>query len=811
MPRVIQDLNGSDWLFQSFEDRKGYDEIFGSPDYDFSDWMKATVPGNVRLDLIQNGKIEDPFYGKNNKESQWVQKLEWWYKKEFELSKGKARANKVIHLACKAVDYRAEFWLNGTRLGDHEGMFGKIVFDITELAQDRNILLIRLAALKNYPNRFKVASKCQMQYGWDWAPKMVTSGIWDDIFIEIKEKIYIDSCFIRSTLEKKDLALVKITLDVVNQSEADSILITTKIQGKNFSSKPTIIKEEKRLDSGTNQIIWEIKIENPALWYPWDRGKPNLYECVVELTQNDASIDKFQDTFGIRKFELLSQNIDPEYYPWIFQINGEKEYIRGTNWVPPDMLFGQIDRARYEQNIKLAKEANINLFRLWGGGLKEKDDFYKICDEEGMLVWQEFAIACAFLTPLPKKEKFLQTWKAESASIVKALRNHPSLVLWCGGNEVNPRDNAHVIDILQAAVEEYDDRPFFPASPDGGDSHNYEVFHGLGPYWLYLEDEHPFASEFGLSSFPNYTTLQKYVPEEELYFWSSTINYRAPYMVFFQGHKKGIQRYAIPFAPSDDLESIVHATQQAQGLGLKTAIEHFRRRKLNWQNAGCGFWQFNSPWPCCSWCIVEYDFSKKLSFEYVRIAFQPILVNLNYDLKVNFNKQDKEGNLLHRKFEAELFLINDLTEAFPHSKLQITFLTQKNEQVGQIEREIDIPENTCVELDPLTYEFPADLNEPPRIQIKLLSNNKILSKNFYNLGYHDPIQSRTMPKLSKKMSDILFFDKSSRVKRLLKNGYYLSRLIPLYAYLFLKIKIKWRRRKKDGFEYVDLNFLKEKE
>lgn len=254
MPRVIKDLNGSDWKLQSFEDGKGFEEIFDTPEYDFSNWMEATVPGNVHLDLMQCKTIEDPFYGKNNQKSQWISELEWWYRKEFMIE---TEANKILHLVCNAVDYCAEFWLNGTRLGDHEGMFGKISFDITELIQDKNVLLVKLAALKNYSNRFKVASKCQMSYGWDWAPKMVTSGIWDDIFIEIKEKIYIDSCFIRSTLKEKNLAIVKITLDVVNQSEIESMLVTTKIQGKNFSSDPIIIKEKKKLDSGMNQITWD--------------------------------------------------------------------------------------------------------------------------------------------------------------------------------------------------------------------------------------------------------------------------------------------------------------------------------------------------------------------------------------------------------------------------------------------------------------------------------------------------------------------------------------------------------------------------
>jgi beta-mannosidase len=188
MPRIKKSLNGSDWKFQSFEDGAGIKEIFGTPNYNFSEWLPATVPGNVRLDLMRNGKIDDPWYGKNNEKSQWVDKYEWWYQKEFELSH-EPLLDKVIHLVCKAVDYHAEFWLNGACLGEHEGMFGRISFEITDLIQEKNVLLIKLTAMKNYSDRFEVI-KCQMSYGWDWAPKMVPSGIWDEVYVEIKEKIY---------------------------------------------------------------------------------------------------------------------------------------------------------------------------------------------------------------------------------------------------------------------------------------------------------------------------------------------------------------------------------------------------------------------------------------------------------------------------------------------------------------------------------------------------------------------------------------------------------------------------------------------
>lgn len=799
MGRIIQNLNGTDWKFQCFKDGDGIKEIFSASNHD--DWMDASIPGNVRLDLMQNGKIEDPYYGQNNKNSQWVNEYEWWYKKEFELQIDAINPqNKILQLVFKAVDYVAEFWLNGRNLGTHEGMFGKITFEVTDIIQNKNVLLVRLAAIKNFPNRFEVI-KCQMSYGWDWAPKMITSGIWNDVFLEITEKIHINSLFIRSTVDNKGLAKIKITLDIQNQKGNCMITLITKLKGDNFPSDALTTDHQFELKSGNNELTYIITIENPMLWYPWDKGTPNLYQCEIQMLLNDDIIDHISDRFGIRKFQLLAQNLNPEHYPWIFEINGEREYIRGANWVPADMLFGRLDRERYEKNVKLAKEANINLIRVWGGGIIDKDEFFQVCDEEGILVWQEFPIACVFTNMLPTDAHYLEVLKNEAESIVKACRNHPCILLWCGGNEFHSTTNDHVVKVLQNAVAQYDERTFIPASPEGGDSHSYAVFHGLGPYTLYLEDEYPLVSEFGLSSFPNYSTLKKYVPENELFFWSSTVDYRAPHVIFFQGHKLRMQRYALPFSPTDDLSAIIQASQQGQGLGLKIAIEHYRRRKLDWQTVGCGIWQLNQPWPCISWCIFEYDYEKKLSFEYVRTAFQPVLISLKYDLECDFRK--------HHTLNAQVFLVNDYTRKYPGCSLQIQFLTQDNVPIHSIERVVDVPEDTCIELDPLIYEIPPNLAHPPKIRIKLLFNNTVVSRNFYNLRYFDPFRNKSMGRLMKRASDIMMYDKSSRIVRLLKTGAIALCIIPLFIYLALKIKIKWRRRPKSFFEYEDTDYLKE--
>jgi len=807
LPRLIQDLCGSDWSVQGFKDGSGYREIFGNSIYSFKGWMPASIPGNIRLDLMRNQKIADPYYGTNNKTSQWVNDFEWWYKKEFTLAFNPSEnPNKIVRLIFQAVDYFAEFWLNGTKLGTHEGMFGTIVFDVTTLLQEQNLLLVRLAASKNFPNRFKVI-KCQMSYGWDWAPKMIPAGIWDRVYLEFTAPIYLESWFLRTSLQNSQRAQLKCTFEIMNKWQATSIDISIRLQGKNFDYTPLTYNFSADLEVGLNNVTYQCSIPDPVLWYPWDKGKPNLYTCEITLTHKGIEQDQVSDSFGIRDFNLRSQNLDSKYYPWIFEINGQKSYIRGANWVPSDMLFGRLNRGRYQKNIQLAKEANINLLRVWGGGIIDKKSFFEICDEEGMMVWQEFPIACVFTNKLPTSEKYLSILEQEAASIVKKLRNHPSLLLWCGGNEFHSKTNAHVIALLKQVVDKYDERIFIPASPEGGDNHNYAVFHGLGPYSLYLEDEFPFVSEFGLSSFPNFTTLKKYVPESELYFWSSVINYRAPHVIFFQGHKLRIQRYALPFTPPNDLPTIIQATQQGQGIGLKTAIEHYRRRKINWQNAGCAIWQLNQPWPCISWCIFEYDYEKKLAFDYVRIAYQPVLVSLKYDLDINYCEKDKKRRFRHPTFEADIYLINDLEDSFPSAELKIQFLSQDNTILDTLEKTFKIPPNSCIQADHLSYTFPPDLVTPPKIHLFLFMNGQLISKNFYNLQYSDPISNKKMGRLMKRASDILMYEEGSRFIRLLKTAGIALCIIPIFLYLAIKIKWKWRSRQRAFFEYENASFF----
>ena len=799
MTRDIISLNGIDWKFEKFKENQGIRKGVFRENYDFSSWKSAKVPGNVRLDLISNKEIDVPFFGKNIKKSEWIENFEWWYQKEFEINdRNSDLRNKTVQLVFEGVDYLADFWLNGQALGNHEGMFGKIIFKLTNLKSGKNSLVVKLAPLKNFKNRFKVL-KCQMSFGWDIAPKLKTSGIWDDVYLIISDKICFNSCYIKPLLNNNEASIHFLT-EISNDLQKEVIRLRITIQGKNFNIAPIVHEFDVEVSDGTNNLEQVVLLKNPKLWNPWDKGKPNLYQAKINLIKNNNVIDEITDTFGIRKLEFLRNSDNPKHLPWIFQINGKKEYIRGTNWIPPDALFGRIDRERYERNLKLAKKANINLLRMWGGGIREKREFYDLCDELGLLVWQEFPIACVqkvglnFLVNLPKNKKYLQIFKEEAESIIRELRNHPSIVLWCGGNEFHAKDNKHIIEILESICNELDpSRIFIKTCPYGGDKHNYDIWHGMGPYSRYLANKSPFCSEFGVSSYPNISSIKKFLPKKELKPFGDAMEFHAPTTLNFGAHFPHIKRYIIPLKPNDSLESIVQMSQIAQGLAYKTAIEHYRR--LKWKNAGVAFWQFNDCWPGICFSIVDYYFEPKLSFQYIKQAYQPILISLNYNLRKNFNKKDKRGRFKN-KFEGEIYIINDLSKSLENLELNIEVMNEDEVIINNNYKIEKIEGESCIKFNDYKFEIPSNLDKAPKIFISLSYEGKKISKNQYDLSYFDNIQSTAMAKLNTQICDIIFVGKRPKPIRYLQVAIR-SFLIALFMLIMMiKVSILWRKRKK---------------
>jgi beta-mannosidase len=336
-------------------------------------------------------------------------------------------------------------------------------------------------------------------------------------------------------------------------------------------------------------------------------------------------------------------------------MNGQPEFGRGANWVPADAIPARVMREDYAALLQLARAANINLLRVWGGGLKEKRAFYDLCDELGILVWQEFPFSGSGLDYFPRDRAYTQLVRQESAAIVRDLRNHPSVVLWCGGNEFTPRANRHVTTILRGTVATLDGtRPFKLASPSQEESHNWAIWHGGANTRDYLQDPALWFGEFGLQAAPDLETLTRFLPEEALFppndWW-----------VYHNAELDKLWRYADPVlarrpdaaeAPEISLGDFVAATQEAQLRGLQIAIEQARRSKP--RVGGCAFWQFNEPWYSICWSVVDYAKRPKRGYFKIQQLYQPVLVSFAYPLR-----ERAPGELV----SGQLWIVNDTLEA----------------------------------------------------------------------------------------------------------------------------------------------------
>ena len=792
--RRLVDLNGPDWQFGCVP-QKSVDCEDANDCHQVAEWLPATVPGNVRTDLLALGRISDPFYGLNNEDSQWVDGWDWWYKKALSLRLGEGER---AFLVFEGIDYISAVYLNGVELGRHEGMFSRQVYEITNLSrsqiapagfaiqqpggglqircEQKDVVTVRIwgsAALPRpqltawqtawshivsillpkseaFPDRIGTL-KCQMGFGWDFAPRLRTMGIWDDVYLLVTRAVFIRDVFVRSEIrgirdggQGAESARVQLRLELdVDREQAARARVT--VRGKNFSTDELHFDFDLALSQGPQVKELELVIENPRLWQPWERGFPHLYEANLSLLPdhslaassvdcgprrakgNSSSPDSLATTFGLRTVELAPNDGAPPDAPlWTFVVNGQPLFIRGANWVPADALPGRVRREDYAQLLGLAKEAGINMLRVWGGGLREKRAFYDLCDELGLLVWQEFPFACVFFGHFPRHESFLSLARRECTAIVRQLRDHPSLVLWCGGNEYSPRRNRKLIEALRAVVETNDGtRPFKDVSPGRGDSHNWRVWHGKAPVRQYrqgkalrqAQDEAQFASEFGLSAVPDLASLQKFIPPEHLW----------PPGQFWQYHCAELvklRRYAGPWLKGEpaSLDQFIEATQKAQAFGLQVAIEHLRRRK--YRASGTLFWQFNEPWPAICWSLVDYCRCPKLAYHKLQQIYNPVLISLNYPL-IKY----APGTVL----KAEIWAINDLMRSFEGCWLQI--LLDGKEIFSQA---IDLPPDSCRLVGLIEHPLP---DGGQHLTAELSYQDQVIAANGYDLQYHDPTEA----------------------------------------------------------------------
>lgn len=689
--------------------------------------IPASVPGEVHLDLKRAGKIPDPYYGQNAKLCRWMDEKDWWYRRRFRLDR---RARRVF-LKFKGLDTFATVYLNGEKLGEHENMHYPAVFDITDKVRIgcENVLAVRLGSPKleswkraeeplpvwNTTYERLYTRKAEMGYGWDWAPPIIPTGIYRDVIIELIDSIRIEDIFVKPKILSEEKAELEIEVALASFLESDRDVLFR----FEASCEESRISGEHHLkvEPGENRFQITCVVEEPKLWFPWNIGKPYLYDMRAEAVVDDEPVDERRLRFGIREVELVRYSDEsPNGKVFYFTVNGIKVWAKGANWVPPDLFYPAITKERYRNALQMAVEGNMNMIRVWGGGIVESDTFYDLCDELGLMVWQDFLFACGVY---PEDDRFIELVRPEAEYMVKHLRNHPCIVLWCGNNEnealaeskgLNTRDHRIFYHLLPEICSRLDPtRPYHPGSPSGGewadspyegDRHNWDVWFGYKDY-REISDEARFMSEFGCQAPPCYESLIKFFPPEKIW----PINDEWFY------HMMQIERmiyWSSEFGAPRNVKEFIRAAQLAQATILKCYAEHYRRLKFT--NGGVLVWDLIAPCPNISWSLIDYYLCPKMAYYELKRVFNDVLISIKPETEEWFSLWLSNGRLSPLKGELLIQLRSFDGSVKLEERLEVEVKENRATKVGEVNAN---PEDVRTDY----------------LYVRFLSDGKVLSEN----------------------------------------------------------------------------------
>lgn len=754
-------------------------------------WMTASVPGTVHLDLMNNKIIPDPYKDENEKKVQWVENEDWDYQTSFIIS-SKEFENQNMDLVFQGLDTFSEIYLNGKMLKKTDNMFRKWEIPVKQnLKIGDNLLQIKFKSSVNVgkelakkvpftmpesPRSF--VRKAQYQFGWDWGPRLVTAGIWKDVKLNFWNNAKLENV----KIEQKKLTKQKAELNI--QTE-----IFAQIEGK-YSLLINKKKENVQLKKGKNTVQVPFTIDNPKLWQPNGWGDPNLYEIKISLQKDAKIIDNKTERIGLRTIELIQEK-DAKGKSFYFKVNGNPMYAKGTNWIPSDSFTPRITKEKYQKLIKDSKEANMNMIRVWGGGIYEDDEFYKACDENGILVWQDFMFAGSFY---PSDEEFLNNVKEEVKDQVNRLQNHASIALWCGNNEIDEaivnwgyqkqfryskEDSLQVWkdykklfhEVIPNALNEVavkDKSIYWPSSPSigwghkesltEGDSHYWGVWWGEFPFEIYNEKVGRFMSEYGFQGMPSLEAVKSMFSEK------TVLSLENPTIKAHEKNARGFhiideymkRDYIVP----TDFVKYNYVSQLLQARGMQIAIEAHRRAKP--YNMGTLYWQLNDCWPVISWSSIDYlgnwkalHYQAKRSFENQVILMSEEKIEqdeiLNFYV-INDNLEKVEDLYLDfniMKFNGEKKGSGGLAESStiqPNGILKFSFSLEEiigDSNKDEIFLDITVRDKNEKIFAKSNYFFakPKDLKlSKPAIKIKKISTTEIeistdvLAKDIYLIG-----------------------------------------------------------------------------
>jgi beta-mannosidase len=617
-----------------------------------TEWMNGTIPGTVHTDLLANGKIPDPFYRMNEQQVQWIDSQQWLYRREFEVDEDFVR-EKRVELVAEGLDTYAHIRINGIPVAVTANMFVEHRFDVKKfLRGGKNVLeiifdspTVRSKALERKHGMLQVANnshrayvrKAQYSFGWDWGPRLTTTGIWRDIRLEACTHVILHAPFVKVISVTKGEAVLELSINAPRFTSGPLQLRTTIWDDK------AVATDQRRVNAA--RMKFRVRMKKPRIWWPNGYGDQPMYRAIFAVVLKGEEIEHIEVPFAIRTVRLLQER-DKEGTSFIIEINGEKIFCKGADWIPSDSFIPRISSQTYEKLLSMAKTANMNMLRVWGGGIYEQEVFYELCDRYGLMVWQDFMFACG---EYPEVHWFLNQVKDEAEKAVKKLRNHPSIVLWCGNNECewnfckdNPGKSPDEMmgskifkAILPSICSEFDGtRPYWRSSPFGkgfpndesnGNHHQWVMWGEWKDYKEYENDNARFVTEFGFQAPPQLRTLDSV----------TILSDRHPQSQVLEHHNKlpeGTERLfrfqAGHVKVGTDLDDFIYKGQIVQAEALKTAVEHWRRRKF--KTAGSLFWQLNDCWPVTSWSVIDSAMRPKAAYYYAKKFFAPALVSFRY-------------------------------------------------------------------------------------------------------------------------------------------------------------------------------------
>lgn len=668
--------------------------------------MEVDIPSVIQADMYENGLIPHPYHSNVESQLLWIPQREWVYSLDFK-AEDYILNESVVKLIFEGLDTYADVWLNGEKILHADNMFRTYSCDVKDIIKENNNIKIKFypfdkerdSLIETYPLRFPekyaVMRKAAYQNGWDWAPRYLNMGIWQPVYL----KAWTHSTICSASVITSDIKDNKAELFFETCIKADeSHEVTLQL----FQDGEKILNKNIDLEQGDNYFSFPFEIADPKLWYPNDLGEQNMYSFNLKMLDDDNILEEKNISMGIRTIEMVEEadSIGTAFY---FKVNGIPLYMKGANYVPEEMITSWMSREKTKELLeKCVGDAHMNMLRVWGGGIYPPDYFFDICDSLGILVWQDFMFAGS---TYPYSDEYLANVREEAKKHVIKYKNHPSLALWCGNNEISEgyynwgwqksmnwsdedykemKDGYDKLfeDMLDDVVSTFDkSRPYWPSSPKNGwgraesltegDVHYWGVWWGELPYEMYLEKVGRFNSEFGYQSYPSMYTLS--MIDDNLDFNNEVIQAHQKHA---RGEKLIMDHVRKYFGEPEDFEDYVYLSQLSQAYGMDIAIS--AQRSSRPRSMGSLYWQLNDAWPSISWSSIDYYGNKKAFHYKLKEIYAPILLGL-----------ENEGNSMYK------FWVSNDSQQDIDGRIRIVVENMYGEQILALSEVADVKANSC--------------------------------------------------------------------------------------------------------------------